>query len=142
VPDPSAASRTLQDLGAAGEFVRPLARTPHFVQGILGTGIGKQGPVPVATGQRFRFSRSDGTCVVFVTWTPGRKEDTTAVFQLFDEDNHRLGASNAARLKMRTSQSLVQYWKFDLATFKPGIYRVDVVLGTEPVWRTFFRVTD
>ncbi|OFV86543.1 MAG: hypothetical protein A2V74_12790 [Acidobacteria bacterium RBG_16_70_10] len=141
-PVPSTASRTLQDLENAGEFVRPLARIPHFVQGVLGTGVEKEGPVPVAAGQRSRFSRGDGVCVVFVTWTPARKEDASVAFEVFNEENRHLGGSEPRRVKLRPSQSFVHSWSIDLARLKPGIYRVDVVLGTDPVWRTFFRVTD
>jgi hypothetical protein len=142
IPDPGAASKTLEDLDRAGEFVRPLARTPHFVTGVLGTGIERQGEIPVAANQRWRFTRKDGQCVVFVTWHATRKEDTTSNFALFDEDGRQVGASDPRKLGLRSGQYMVQYWGINLAALRPGIYRVDLFAGSDPVWRTFFRVTE
>jgi hypothetical protein len=143
-PAESAPSRTLADLDRAGEFVKALVPTPHFVQGTLGTGVQRQGQaqIPVASDQRFRFSRGEKSCVVFVTWTPAQKQDSTAAFELFDEDNRRVGASDPAQVKLRPNSSFVHYWTVNLNALVPGVYRVDVKLGSDPVWRTFFRVTD
>ncbi len=140
--DSQAASKTLVEMEAAGLFVRPLAPTPHFVNGVLGTGIERQGRVPQAVNQKTRFSRSEGQCVPFVTWSPARKEDTTNHFELFDASNRRLAATEPRKAKLRPGESFVQYWEIDLASLQPGIYRVDVVMGPDPVWRTFFRVAD
>ena len=146
VPAPSegAASRTLSDLEQTGVFVRALARTPHFVSGVMGTGIERQGQgqIPVAVDQRFRFARADGQCVVFVTWVPSGKEDTTLHFELYDEDNRRLAATEPRKARLRSGQPFVQYWEVKLAALKPGLHRVDVVAGASPVWRTFFRLTE
>jgi hypothetical protein len=142
VPAPDAGSRTLRDLEEAGEFVRPLVRTTHFVNGVLGTGVETGGPVPIAVGQGSRFARRDGACFVFVTWNPGRKQDGTASFALFDDDNRRLSASEPRRVKLRPGQPFVQYWQIDISRAKSGIYRVDVVLEADPIWRTFFRVME
>jgi len=141
-PAPDAPSRSLLDLEEAGEFVKPLVPTHHFVSGVLGTGVDTRGPVPIAVGQGFRFSRRDGACFVFVTWNPAGKQDNTARFELYDDDNRRLGASDPRRVKLRSGQPFVQYWQMDVSRSRPGVYRVDVVLGTDPVWRTFFRVTE
>jgi hypothetical protein len=129
---------------ATGEFVRRLAHTPHFVNGVLGAGVERQGParIPFPVDQRFRFSRREESCVAFVTWNPARKEDSTVAFDLFDEDNRRLAGTDPVKAKLRPGESFVQYWTVPLARLVPGIYRVDVILGPDPVWRTFFRVTE
>jgi hypothetical protein len=36
----------------------------------------------------------------------------------------------------------VQYWELKLAALEPGLHRIDVVAGSSPVWRTFFRLTE
>jgi hypothetical protein len=137
---PSALS--LEELEKSGVFVRSVVRTPHFVSGVMGTSIDKQGPVPLAADQRFTFSRTDSQCVVFVTWNPTGKEDSTSHFVLFDEVNRRLGATDPAKLKLRSGKPFVQYWTIPLAALKPGLYRVDLMLGADPVWRTFFRLDE
>jgi hypothetical protein len=142
VTDAGAAAKSLEELDREGEFVKPVARTPHFVTGVLGSEVRKDGGTPVASNQRWRFTRKDGQCVVFVTWKPGRKEDTTSSFGLFDEDGHRLAATDSKKVKLRSGRSVIQYWQVNLAALKPGVYRVDLVAGSDPVWRTFFRVTE
>ena len=109
---------------------------------MLGTGIERRGPVPIAVNQGVRFSRASGHCVVFVTWVPAQKQDSTIQIEVFSEDNRRLQASEPRKVRLRSSESFVQSWELPLAALRPGIYRVDVVLGVEPVWRTFFRLTD
>ena len=140
--DAQGASKTLLDMETAGLFVKPLARTSHSVYGVLATGIQRQGRIPSPVNQTVRFSRSDGQCIPFVTWNPARKEDTTNHFELFDENNRRLGASEPMKTRLRPGEPFAQYWEIALASLKPGIYRIDLVLGPDPVWRTFFRVTD
>jgi len=144
LPAEGSASRTLEDLDRAGEFVKPLTHTPHFVQGVLGTNVERQGAaqIPNAIDQRFRFSRREKSCVVFVTWTPARKEDSILAFHMFDEDNRLIGGTEPRKAKLRPGESFVQYWTIPLPKLVPGIYRVDVTLGPDPVWRTFFRVTE
>jgi hypothetical protein len=134
--------RTLEELEQSGVFVRPVVQTPHAVIGILGTRLEQRGAIPVAGNQRFRFSRSDRQCVVFVTWSPARKEDAIDHFELYDRDNRRIGGTDPKKLRLRTGRPFVQYWKIPLDPLKPGLYRVDVVLGTDPVWRSFFRLAD
>lgn len=143
-PGVGAGSRTLEDLARAGEFVGPLVPTPHSVQGIMGTGVQLQGQakIPVAADQRFQFSRTEKNCIVFITWIPAEKQDATGAFELFNEDNKSVGASDPLKLKLRPGNSLVQYWTISPSGLSPGVYRVDVKLGSDPVWRTFFRITD
>jgi len=141
-PQEDAAARTLDDLVKTGVFVPLVVHTPHFVSGVMGTGIEWQGRIPIARDQRFQFTRGDRQCVVFMTWVPASKEDAISVFGLYDADNHRLAASEERKLKMRPSQSFVQWWEIALGPLKPGVYRVDATKNGDPVWRTFFRLTD
>jgi hypothetical protein len=144
LPAAGSASQTLEDLDRAGAFVKRLVHTPHFVNGILGTGVERQGQaqIPVAADQRFTFARREKSLVVFVTWNPACKEDSTIAFELFDADNRRLAGTDPRKVKLRPNESFVQYWTLQPSGLVAGIYRVDVKLGPDPVWRTFFRVTE
>jgi len=136
------AATTLDEMMRSGAFVRPLVHTPHFVNGVMGTGIQYQGKVPMAADQRFRFSRGEKQCLIFVTWTPAEKEEALLQFEMFDVDNRKVSMSEPRKVKMRESESFVQYWTNELAGLRAGVYRIDVVKNGDPVWRTFFRVTD
>ncbi len=144
LPADGAPPQTFADLDRAGEFVRALVPTDHSVHGILGGRVERQGRtgVPVVVDQRFRFSRREKSLVVFVTWTPARKEEASMAFDLFDPDNRRVNGTEPTKSRLRTDESFVQYWTVPLSTLTPGIYRIDLRLGPDPVWRTFFRVTE
>jgi hypothetical protein len=142
LPAAGQAARRLQDLLAEGVFVRPLVQTPHFVSGVLGTGVDKDQGFPVARDQKTSFRRAEGQVVAFLTWNPAEKEDTTSHFALYDSENRQIGESELRQLKLRKKQPFVQYWTITLLTLKPGIYRVDLLKAEDPIWRTFFRISD
>lgn len=133
---------TLAELERTGQFVPPVVSTKHFVSGVLGLGVERGGPVPMAVGQKQEFSRGDGEAVVFVTWNPGEKAEAAVTFRLQDADNRLLGESDPSKIRFKPGQSFVQHWKLKVGALAPGLYRVDVALGTDVVWRTFFRVTE
>jgi hypothetical protein len=68
--------------------------------------------------------------------------DAVLTFEMFDGDNRRVVASPERRVKMREGVTFVQWWTTDLAALRPGIYRIDALKNADPVWRTYFRVTD
>jgi hypothetical protein len=140
LPDTAAATRTLAQLAETGVFVLPIGRNDHHVTGVLGTGIEQQNGIPMAVGQKFRFTRSDGRCVVFITWIPTASADAQVAFRLFDEDNRQLGATDPKKMKLRANRPFVQYWELDVSQAVPGVYRVDLVLDGTVIWRTFYRV--
>ena len=61
------------------------------------------------------------------------------------EHEVRIAATPETVFGFFTDPEKMTRWKGTTAKLDPrpgGIYRVDVVLGTDPVWRPFFRVTD
>jgi hypothetical protein len=117
-PDPAAATRSFAALDREGFFVRPVVRTPHFVQGTLGTGVTKKNGFPIATDQRYRFSRQEGQALVFVTWSPAKKENTTSHFELFDVENRKLGATDPkpANCARASRSSSIGSWSWPPST--------------------------
>jgi hypothetical protein len=73
--------------------------------------------------------------------SPGRS-GSECHFELFDEEGRLRGSSKPRKLRLRQGESFVQGWEIDLAALKAGVYRVDVVAGTAPLWRSFFRMID
>lgn len=140
VPD-AGTPTPLGDLEARGEFVRPVARTPHIVTGVFGRAVENRG-IPMAIDQRFQFTRADGEAIAFVTWSPRRKEDAAVKFQLFDESGRPLRESPPAKVRLRPGETFVQSWKVKVGALPPGIYRVDVLLADDPVLRLFLRVVE
>jgi len=140
--DAAPASRSLAELDAAGVFVRPLVRSTHAVDGVIDSKVHEKGEMPLFHERRTRFSRKDTECVVTVRWLPLDKEDTTGHFELYDATNRHLDATEPVRLKLRRGKLFAQYWKIPLAPLPPGLYRVDLVAGSNTVWRSFFYLAD
>jgi hypothetical protein len=141
-PERDSSTTTLEEIASRGEFIPTLVSTPHFVSGVVGLGVDRNGPVPIALNQKREFSRREREVVVFVTWQPATKEDATCSFKLFDADNRRLADSPAQKARLRRESPFVQSWPINVASLAPGTYRVDLHLGAAPVWRTFFRLVD
>jgi hypothetical protein len=61
---------------------------------------------------------------------------------IYDADNRSLGQSKPLKVNIRSGSVSNSVWEIPLATLPTGIYRVDVSLGDDQVWRHFFRLTD
>ncbi|HEV2615781.1 MAG TPA: hypothetical protein VGU63_04125, partial [Candidatus Acidoferrales bacterium] len=62
--------------------------------------------------------------------------------RIFDLDNHTVEQSRPAKLELRPHITAYTGIKLPIATLKPGVYRADLVLGDDPEWRAFFKVTE
>ena len=98
---------------------------------------------PRVIEERYEFARGDQQLIVFVTWLPEEKRKGVPALHVFDLDN-RLIFENAGKKKITVNTNKLSYtaWEVDVATIRPGIYRVDVLLDSDTVWRTFFRVVE
>jgi hypothetical protein len=100
---------------------------------------GQAGPAwPRST--RTQFSLSDHQMTVFVNWLPKAKFKGVTTVRFFDLDNRELAQSAALKVDLEPSKFVSDYWTTPLATFSPGIYRVDIYLGDAPAWREYFRI--
>ncbi len=70
----------------------------------------------------------------------GRME-TLASLRIFDNGNHLLSESKPGKVNVDAGKSTLSTWQIPLAALRPGaIYRVDVALDGDPVWRSYFRI--
>jgi hypothetical protein len=98
--------------------------------------------VPSPADSRQQFSHQDQKIYVFVNWNENKPFKGTATMAIFDADNRTLGKTNPLKLTLRPGDLSVSAWDIPLATIPAGIYRVDVSLGDDIVWRKFFRLAD
>jgi len=97
-------------------------------------------PTPTNSGQQ--FSHKDQKIWVFVNWNENIPFKGTAAMSIYDVDNHVLGHSNPLKITLRSGALNSSSWEIPLTPLPTGIYRVDVSLGDEIVWRRFFRLAD
>jgi hypothetical protein len=97
-------------------------------------------PTPTNSGQQ--FSRKDQKVWVYVNWNENLPFKGTAAMAVYDADNRALGQSSPLKVSLRSGSLSASTWEIPLSSLPVGIYRVDVSLGDEIVWRKFFRMTD
>lgn len=73
----------------------------------------------------------------------GKKRKGIPALHVFDLDN-RLIMENAGKKKITVNTNKPSYfgWELNVSNLRPGIYRVDVLLDSDTVWRTFFRMDE
>ncbi len=134
---------TLDQLEAWSQFVKPLPRNSQVMTGTLCRGLNRIGDVAITpVNSTTQFSRVRDTLTVVITWAPDKKAKTTVQLRVFDLDNHVVEQSRPAKLELHPHITAYTGIKLPIAALKPGIYRADLVLGDDPEWRAFFKVTE
>jgi hypothetical protein len=95
-----------------------------------------------AVQEKYEFSRSEEHAAVLLSLDPTRKQKVATTISIFDLDNKAVSQS-APDVSATPGGKLVFLSKaLDIGKLEPGVYRLDVVMNGNPVWRTFFRITD
>ncbi|MBZ5630330.1 MAG: hypothetical protein LAO06_15835 [Acidobacteriia bacterium] len=139
----SGPAKTLSELSAMGALVPPVVKDTELAFGAIGDHFDvKKGEFPVAREQRMEFSRATGHCEVILVWNPRTKIRAEVTMNVYDINNHAVIQSKPMKVKSSPGQYVTNRWGFELANLKASTYRVDVLDGDRPIWRTFFRLTD
>lgn len=134
---------SFSDLKQRGQFVPPLTAVDFIDQGQLSLKLDNRPNVtPMALDEKYEFSRKDQEFFVFIMWSAKDKRNTTTRVQIYDLDNNLLSDGKPTKLSMKPSQMAYTSWRMPVAAFRPGNYRIDVMLGDEPAWRTFFSISE
>ncbi len=133
---------TLGELGRSGQFIFPVTARASVLYGVLAAHVERKGPIPRPVNQKHQFSRRDPTMSVFVSWEPQKGIKSKALLRVYDLDNRLRLQTNPTKIQLRADEPTFSFTDLPLADFSPGIYRLDVFLGEEVAWRSFFRVTE
>ena len=145
VPELTAdASETpMADLLQNGMFIPPLVGSENVAQGELALRVeNRQGSSPFPVQERFEFGHKDGKFAAFIMWNPKEKLNTQTLLRLYDLNNRLLFEAKPAKLTLRPNQVTYSTWQVVIEKVPVGKYRIDILLGSQPAWRTFFSVTE
>jgi Trypsin-like peptidase domain len=142
LPSADAIVKKFSDLQSSGEFAQPLVRDDDFAEGAIGRSIQREGGLPQVIDERFEFQRKDGSISVLATWRMQRKFRGSAFLRIYNIDNKPMGFTKPAKLNFSKNQVGFTSWSFEIAHWATGLYRIDLVVDSDPVWRSFFRLTD
>jgi hypothetical protein len=128
---------------ASGSFmpaVRPLVDVSR--SGVARKVVFNNG-YPETQDERSDFKRSDKQVTVYVAWTPQKKLKGIGVFRLFASNNNLLLESKASKMNFDPNDRMTSStWNLGIGQLPPDIYRVDIRLDAETIWRGFFRVVE
>jgi len=133
---------TFADLAKSGQFPERLSKNEDVMLGTLGRAIERVGAQLQVKDERFEFQRRDGQLSVLITWHGEKKLKSIALFKIYNIDNRLVGTSKPAKVNVAKGQLLYSSWDIQIGQLCPGFYRIDLVLESTPVWRSFFRLTD
>lgn len=89
------------------------------------------------------FSRSEAGVIIYTVWQKKDKNaDRLVAYHVYDLQNRERVKSPAKKVGWTPSVPVLSSVRFAPAALGPGIYRVDVLLGEQPVWRTYFRILE
>jgi hypothetical protein len=130
---------TLTELAGKGVFTPAITRSRDVMSAGLAAGILKDGARTQPIDQKSEFSLNEKEMTTFVNSDPKGTIKSLAVVRIYNFDNQLLGETKPLKINLRTGSLSMSIWKFGVPP-KEGVYRVDVLLDTDVVWRGYFRV--
>ena len=134
---------TVVHLSAQGVLITPVVLNPQAAVGVLCQdfrSLDGQAILPVQPWPN--LSRAQGHFAVVITWGPNEKISSFAQLRIYDLQNHILLQTEPSKIKLRPRVTTYSAWKIPTGSLQPGSYRIDLLLGQQPQWRTFFRLAE
>jgi S1-C subfamily serine protease len=134
---------TFADLAAQGALILPLVQDSQAASGELCEDFQKfHGEAIMPVRPRRDFSKKQGSLALVVVWGPSKKLKSTQELRIYDADNRAVARTVSSKLDLQPRVTTYSAWKVPLSSLQPGIYRIDLVVGEQPHWREFFRLSD
>lgn len=143
VNDAASNATTIDGLLKDGQFMPPLVNTQSVLSGVLSRSVNKKTDPPQPIEERIEFSRGNAQGVLLLTWLPKEKRKGYPSLRVYDLNNQLISETlNKKKITVNPNKLSYSLWDLNLAPLKPGIYRIDVLLDGDFVWRTFFRMVE
>ena len=133
---------TLTDLSAKNQFIVPLPRDTSVYAASMGKDYVKLSTEAARiVDSTEEFSGKLDAFAVVVTWAPKKKIKSTTQMVIYNLENILVAKAPASKLDLQPGESAFSAWKVSLNSLAAGEYRVEVVVGDEPQWRSFFKIS-
>ncbi|HXG64789.1 MAG TPA: hypothetical protein VNO70_06755, partial [Blastocatellia bacterium] len=141
-PAPNAPATTVDELAQSGQFTPPLVGAGNVMSATLSRSVDQKMGYPQPIDQRGEFSRRDGQAALILTWYPKEKRKGIPAVRLYDLDNRVISESKGKGITLKPNKLFYSTWQLNLGGLPPGVYRLDILLDADPVWRIFFRMVE
>jgi hypothetical protein len=142
IPTDGRPARSLDELERAGQLISPLQLNRNIWRGTVARKVERQGAMAEPVDEKFEYPRRDGQVAVLVSWQAKEKIKSQYSFRLYDIDNRLVSEGKPAKLNLDTGRNVDTWWQLDISKLPAGLYRLDIILGSNPAWRTFFRIIE
>ena len=143
VDDSAATGTTVEGLASSGQFMPALVSSQSVLSGVMARTVNRKTDPPQPVDEKSEFSRTDNQGILFLTWLPTEKRKGRPALRLYDLDNRLLSETlNKKKITVTPQRLSYSMWELNFANLPAGIYRFDVSLENDIVWRTFFRMVD
>jgi S1-C subfamily serine protease len=133
---------SLEELASTGQMLPLVTGQDKILFAELALTVQKDQGTISPMNARQQFSHQDKKIYAYVTWAPTATFKGTTTMAIYDGDNRALGQTKPLKINLHPGNVTSSMWDIPLETLTSGIYRVDVSLGDDIVWRRFFRVVD
>ena len=138
---PVSGPTNLAQLAIDGVFTSAITRFENIQYGVLAKRVETKS-VPMAKEEGYEFRPTD-PMIVFLEWRPKEKIKTRSLLRIYDLGGRALIEGKTSKLDVKPGPGTsYTWWKADITGLKPGIYRVDVLVDSNPIWRAFFKVRE
>ena len=138
VPKPT----SLAAMFSNGQFTPLLQKRVPITRATLAKSLDKKSPVQNPLDESFEYKRSESQFNVYVIWGPKEKAQVISLVRFYDSNNKAVGETKPGKINLKAGESTISTWQVPLSGFAPDIYRLDLLLNNQPVWRTFFKVVE
>lgn len=143
IDQPAGSATTINGLAASGQFMPALVSSQSVLSGTLARRLNTKANPPQTIDDKTEFSRADNQGVLFLTWLAREKRKGRPSLRMYDLDNLLISESlNKKKITVSPNEIKYSLWELDFAALPAGIYRFDVLLEGDIVWRTFFRMVE
>jgi hypothetical protein len=134
---------TLSEIEAKGEFLPPVIKNRAVGTASLSSYISKD-PDSAMAARDYKevFSRKDQKGSIYINWMPAKRQKIVCEIRLFNLDNKMMVSSKPKELSLSPDKFMATTWEIPVGSLTAGIYRIDLAMDSQVVWREFFRVTD
>jgi hypothetical protein len=134
-----AAAKPILEMRQRGDLIPALAREENVLSGGFAREI-VRGNTVAPGDQRDEFSAQEKKVVIFVTWSPVDKLKGVTTIRLFDVENRKVAESPPKKVNVGKGGLTLSSWEIPITSLS-GMYRADVTLDANPIWRGFVRIT-
>jgi len=123
-----------------GLFYKLVTASRHVGYGMLAVGAADPRGVGARSSGGGEFFAKDGTLTALVTWEPREKIESTLNSVCSELSTRRVVQGKPLKISMKPGTRIDSSSQIDVSAFSPGEYRLDILLGEEVAWRTYFKI--